>query len=396
MPQPTTKVVFWGVRGSTPTTQPNAWRYGGNTPCVEVIVSNGGRFVLDCGTGVRLLGNDWEQSSFGRSMEAHVLVTHYHWDHIQGIPFFSPFSQSRNRFHLYGFQSKFVGQDSLRRVFESQFASPYFPVGSSALSASRQFHEIEGGERFEIQGTYISSCWLNHPQGCLAYRLNTEAGSVVYATDNEPGVPEFDENLRQLASGADVLICDSQYSPEQLATSRKGWGHSSWLECVKLARQARVRNLVLFHHDPDSTDSVIDGFLHAARQEFPSTWAAMEGMSATIQQNTTDIAMASSRIAQRQRVHLEATVSGLSENGARFEEKAVVRDINFQGAYVALEHRPALQSQISVILTPPGAAESESLALRGTVTRADTTQHEGKVGVAVVFAEDEDRMRARD
>jgi phosphoribosyl 1,2-cyclic phosphodiesterase len=396
MTQPTTKVVFWGVRGSTPTAQPNAWRYGGNTACVEVISSNGARFVLDCGTGLRLLGNEWEQSGFGRSIEAHVLVTHYHWDHIQGIPFFPPFSQSRNKFHLYGFQSKFVGPDSLHKVFDAQLASPYFPVGASAMASAREFHEIDGGERFEINGTYISTCWLNHPQGCLAYRLNTEAGSVVYATDNEPGVPEFDENLRQIASGADVLICDSQYSPEQLATTRKGWGHSSWLECVKIARQARVRNLVLFHHDPDSTDGVIDGFLYAARQEFPSTWAAMEGMSATIQKNSTEVAMASSRIAQRQRVHVEATVSGVSDTGGRFEEKAIIRDINFQGAYIALEHRPALQSQIAVTLPLPGAPGAETLALRGTVTRADASLHESKIGVAVVFAEDEDRIRARD
>ena len=126
--------------------------------------------------------------------------------------------------------------------------------------------------------THTPTAWLNHPQGCLGYRLDTPFGSIVYATDNEPGVPEFDSNLRQLAQGADVLIYDAQYSPEQLASTRKGWGHSCWLEGVKIARESKVRNLILFHHDPDSSSRMVDGFLSAARQEFPSTWAAMEGM----------------------------------------------------------------------------------------------------------------------
>ena len=130
---------------------------------------------------------------------------------------------------------------------------------------------------------------MNHPQGCLGYRIDTAGGSVVYATDNEPGAPTCDQNLRQLAHGADVLIYDAQYSPEQLASARKGWGHSSWLEGVKIAREAKVRNLILFHHDPDSPDKVVDGFLSAARQEFPATWAAAEGMSITLSERGVDV-----------------------------------------------------------------------------------------------------------
>src|SRR5580698_11111887 len=272
MKQKPAKLTFWGVRGSTPTLERYTWRYGGNTPCLELNSPEGTHFILDCGTGLRALGNHWTSNAGTEGFDAHILVTHYHWDHIQGIPFFHPFFQQQNRFHFYSFESKYLGPNSLRKVLEAQLASPYFPVDLSMLTAGREFREVGGGEQFEINGTRVTTRWLNHPQGCLGYRLDTPGGSVVYATDNEPGVPEFDENLRQLAAGADVLICDAQYSPEQLASDRKGWGHSSWLEGVKIAREAKVGNLILFHHDPDSPDKVVDGFLSAARQEFPATW----------------------------------------------------------------------------------------------------------------------------
>jgi len=226
------KLVFWGVRGSTPTPERDTWRYGGNTPCLELTAPDGTQFILDCGTGLRTLGNRWTEQANGRGIRAHVLVTHYHWDHIQGIPFFHPFFESQNQFHFYSFQSKYLGPDSLKKVLEAQLASPYFPVDVSMMTAGRDFREVAGGDKWEIGGTHITAAWLNHPQGCLGYRLDTSGGSVVYATDNEPGPAEFDLNLRQLAHGADVLIYDAQYSPEQLASERKGWGHSSWLEGV--------------------------------------------------------------------------------------------------------------------------------------------------------------------
>src|SRR5579862_7141028 len=124
MTQNTAKLVFWGVRGSTPTPERETWRYGGNTPCLEFTAPGGVRFILDCGTGLRSLGNQWMQRD--GAFEAHVLITHYHWDHIQGIPFFHPFFEPQNRFHFYSFQSAAIGPDSLRHIFESQLASPNF------------------------------------------------------------------------------------------------------------------------------------------------------------------------------------------------------------------------------------------------------------------------------
>jgi len=391
MTQHAAKLVFWGVRGSTPTLERDTWRYGGNTPCLELTAPDGTRFILDCGTGLRMLGNRWTETQGGRSIDAHVLVTHYHWDHIQGIPFFHPFFEAQNRFHFYSFQSKYLGPNSLRQVFEAQLASPYFPVDVSMMCAAREFHEIGGGDKWEINGTRISAGWLNHPQGCLGYRIETSGGSVVYATDNEPGVPELDQNLRQLAQGADVLIYDAQYSPEQLASDRRGWGHSSWLEGVKIARETKARNLVLFHHDPDSTDKNVDGFLSAARQEFQPTWAATEGMSITLSERGVDVAMRESRLGQRRRLRFTATVTGQSEDGKPFEEKATVRDLSLQGAYLCLNNRPRLQSEVRVVIEASGdPTRSSVLSLRGTVVHFEPGREHSQNGMGIVFIEDSD------
>jgi phosphoribosyl 1,2-cyclic phosphodiesterase len=397
MTQNVAKLVFWGVRGSTPTLERETWRYGGNTPCVEVTAPGGVRFILDCGTGLRMLGNKWILLNGDTPTEAHILITHYHWDHIQGIPFFHPFYQSQGHFHFYGFQSKPLGPDSLRQVFEAQLASPYFPAGTSTMTALRSFREIAGGEKWEIQGTRVSAAWVNHPQGCLGYRLDMPVGSIVYATDNEPGVPELDRSLRQFAHGADVLIYDAQYSPEQLSSTRKGWGHSSWLEGVKIARDSKVKNLILFHHDPDSSDSTVDGFLSAARQEFPGTWAATEGMSVTLSERGVNVALRNSRMGQRRRLRFTATVSGQSDSGDQFEEKATVRDLSLQGAYLFLNSRPRLQSELRVVIEATGDQNRSSvLSLRGTVVHCQSGREKNQNGVGVLFIEESDPDPPRD
>ncbi|HVB57293.1 MAG TPA: MBL fold metallo-hydrolase [Candidatus Acidoferrales bacterium] len=391
MTQNTTKLVFWGVRGSTPTLERDTWRYGGNTPCAELTMPRGTRFILDCGTGLRMLGKRLANSHSEFGIEAHVLVTHYHWDHIQGVPFFQPLFEPQNRFHFYGFQSKFLGPDSLRQVLEAQLASPYFPVDITMMTAARSFREVTGGERWEIDGTRITTAWLNHPQGCLGYRLDTAMGSIVYATDNEPGVPEFDKSIRQFVQGADVLIYDAQYSPEQIASTRKGWGHSSWLEGVKIAREARVGNLILFHHNPDSSDSTVDGFLSAARLEFPATWAAAEGMCVTLSERGVDVAQRESRLAPRRRLRFAATVSGQAEDGTAFEEKAVVRDLSLQGAYLALHNQPKLQSELRLVIEAAGEQNRSSLlSLRATVIHCKPGRENGENGVGILFIAEAD------
>ena len=152
MSEPVAKLSFWGVRGSTPTVDPGTWRYGGNTPCLELITPDGLQIILDCGTGLRMLGSRWDAPNGDTAPETHILVTHYHWDHIQGIPFFAPLYDEKNHFHFYSFRSKYLGRDSLKQVFETQMALPYFPVNMSAMNAKRKFQEVDGGDHVILIG----------------------------------------------------------------------------------------------------------------------------------------------------------------------------------------------------------------------------------------------------
>jgi phosphoribosyl 1,2-cyclic phosphodiesterase len=386
---PIAKLSFWGVRGSTPTVDPATWRYGGNTPCLELMVPDGTQFILDCGTGLRMLGNRWAAPNGGKNPGTHIFVTHYHWDHIQGIPFFAPLYVENNEFHFYSFRSKFLGRDSLKQVFETQMALPYFPVDLSAMNAKRKFKEVDGGESFTVRENKITARWLNHPQGCLGFRIETPAGIVAYATDNEPGDAKLEENLHELAAGADIFINDAQYTPEQMATTRKGWGHSSWREGVRVAREAGAKTLVLFHHDPDSTDRMVDSLLKQAREEFDSVFAASEGMVITLGApgETVQAHMPGTRTALRREAQFHAKVCGLTEGGKAFEEETMVRDLSLQGALISLKHLPQLQSELQVTMDAPGPNGVQSMKLRGYVVRIDAGAEKGHVAVGVVFTD---------
>jgi phosphoribosyl 1,2-cyclic phosphodiesterase len=386
MPEQVAKLSFWGVRGSTPTVDRATWRYGGNTPCLELTAPDGSLFILDCGTGLRMLGKRWAAGD--EAIDAHIFVTHYHWDHIQGIPFFAPLYSPRNKFHFYSFRSEFLGRDSLKRVFEAQMAHPYFPVDLSAMSAAREFTEVAGDESFTVSGARVSTRWLNHPQGCLGFRFEMPAGTIVYATDNEPGRPEFDRSLRALADGADIFVNDAQFTPEQLATDRKGWGHSSWLEGVRVAEAAGVRNLVLFHHDPDSSDKTVDGILRDARGKFANTWAAAEGMVMTLSQGQIDVVIPAVREGLRRKANFRAHVIGVTQDGRQFEEETVIRELSLHGALVYLGHNPKLQSELQVMIENPGKDRGvQRLALRGCVVRIEPGPEKDQVGVGILFTE---------
>ncbi len=389
MTVPIAKLSFWGVRGSTPTVDPATWRYGGNTPCLELAAPDGTQFILDCGTGLRMLGSRWATPCAGRGPGTHIFITHYHWDHIQGIPFFAPLYAENNEFHFYSFRSKFLGRDSLRQVFEAQMAVPYFPVDMSAMSAKRKFQEVDGGDSFTIGENKITARWLNHPQGCLGFRIETPAGTVVYATDNEPGDAKLDESLRELATGADIFINDAQFTPEQLAATKKGWGHSSWLEGVKTARHAGAKTLVLFHHDPDSTDRMVDSILRQARDEFDSVFAASEGMVITLGAPADNVQahLPETRTALRREAQFHAKVRGVTEGGKEFEEETIVRDISLQGALISLKHLPRLQSELQVTMEAPGMDGAQAMKLRGYVVRIDAAAEKGQSAVGVVFTD---------
>jgi phosphoribosyl 1,2-cyclic phosphodiesterase len=395
MSGPVTKLSFWGVRGSTPTVDPATWRYGGNTPCLELTAPDGTQFILDCGTGLRVLGSRWTAPAAGviasgvRNPETHILVTHYHWDHIQGVPFFAPLYSENNAFHFYSFRSKHLGRDSLKQVFETQMATPYFPVNMSAMTAKKKFMEVRGGDSFTIGENKITARYINHPQGCLGYRIETPGGTVVYATDNEPGDPQLDNELRELAAGADIFVNDAQYTPEQLATTRKGWGHSSWREGVKVAREAGAKTLVLFHHDPDATDRMVDGLLRQAREEFDSVFAASEGMVIKLgsTDGTLETHMPVTRTALRREAQFRAKVSGFTEGGHAFEEETVVRDLALQGALISMQHCPRLQSELQITMETPGVDGPKAMKMRGYVVRIETSEEKGHSAVGVVFTE---------
>jgi phosphoribosyl 1,2-cyclic phosphodiesterase len=266
-------IKFWGVRGSTPAPQPENMRYGGNTSCVEVRVGDG-IYIFDCGTGFRVLGQALRSEMAGRAISAHIFVSHFHWDHIQGLPFFGPLydnPESRFQFH----SSSRIR--SLKQVFQEQMASPYFPVGLNQMQARQDFYDLEEGH-IPMGDVKIQTSWLNHPQGCMGFRLETRDGVMVYATDNEPGNALFDKNVRKLAAGADVLIYDAQYLPEEYAARRRGWGHSHWREAVNVVMESGAKELVLFHHDPDHDDACIDKVVKEACNYYPRVRAAAEGM----------------------------------------------------------------------------------------------------------------------
>jgi phosphoribosyl 1,2-cyclic phosphodiesterase len=259
-------VKFWGARGSIPT--PASWTrvYGGNTSCVEVRVDDT-IFICDAGSGIRELGKDLLERN-PRPTELHLLITHTHWDHIQGFPFFTPAYLKDMRMFVHG-----GAQDDNKsfRVLAGQMSSEYFPVSFQDLGANIVFENLDDGHK-DINGVRVRGIPLNHPGGCMGYALEKSGCKVVYATDNElllqpgdafpdslheGGLRHVPEALVKATRGADLLIADAQYDDTQYAT-KKGWGHSSCLSVVDFAIRAEVKNLALFHHDPESTDHELD------------------------------------------------------------------------------------------------------------------------------------------
>ncbi len=256
-------IRFWGVRGSIASPGEATRKTGGNTPCVE-IQSGEHTIILDAGTGLRRLGDRMLRD--GRT-EATLLLSHLHWDHIQGLPFFVPA-------YLPGHRLTLAGMKGLRAALGGQMAAPCFPVGLEAMRARLAFVELDHAP-LAVGALEVRAAKLNHPGGVLAYRVSLGGRSVVYATDTEHwAVP--DPHLVALARGADVLIYDAMYTEAEYP-SRVGWGHSTWQAGVAVADAAGVERLVLFHHDPARDDDAVDAIEREAALARPGTVAAREG-----------------------------------------------------------------------------------------------------------------------
>jgi phosphoribosyl 1,2-cyclic phosphodiesterase len=281
-------VTFWGTRGSIPTPGPQTARYGGNTPCIA-IAGGGPLVILDAGSGLRGLGHELMRAVDRPPLRADLLLSHTHWDHIQGLPFFKPLSVPGNALSIYGAAQEGI---SLEEILGRQMDPMVFPIPLKALAASIRVADISPG-RFDIEGFRVDAFRLRHPGTTLGYRLEpTDGGApVAYLTDNElgaGGVYDLPEDWRagliSALDGVDTLIHDAMYS-ESMIRARAGWGHSTPTEAVDLAAAARCRQLVLFHHEPEHDDRDVDGMLEGARRYAArvapslSVIAAAEGMT---------------------------------------------------------------------------------------------------------------------
>lgn len=270
----TFSIRFWGVRGSIAAPGPETAGVGGNTSCVEV-VCGASRFILDSGTGIRPLGDALMKEG---PVEATLLLSHHHWDHIQGLPFFTPIYIPTTKLTVVGPQTDRLSNID---VLEHQMSSPVFPVRLEELPCALETREVMAGDVLELGGARIRVAKGNHPGGSLAYRIEYAGRSVVYATDTEH-YSCVDPSLRALALGADVLIYDSQYTPAEYrgeaGPSRVGWGHSTYEDGAKLAHAADVGQYVLFHHDPRRTDAGVAELERKAQALFAGSIAAREGL----------------------------------------------------------------------------------------------------------------------
>jgi phosphoribosyl 1,2-cyclic phosphodiesterase len=264
-------VRFWGVRGSIACPGPRTVRYGGNTSSLEVRC---GEEVLlfDAGTGIRYLGRALE----GRRLDADIYFTHTHFDHVCGLPFFRPLFEPQNRFRLWAGHLR--GAMTLKRVLAEFMVSPLFPVPPEVFRSNLEYRDFTAGDTLATpKGVQVRTSVLNHPDGATGYRVDYDGRSLclIYDTEHVPG--SLDRNVLALIDGAELVIYDSMYTDDEYRRY-VGWGHSTWQEGIRLCREAGAKRMVVFHHDPDHDDEMLDGVAREVERALPGSVVAREGL----------------------------------------------------------------------------------------------------------------------
>jgi len=275
IPQPT-RLKFWGVRGSIPTPGRDTIFYGGNTACVEVR-ADGQMIVLDAGTGIRPLGVALNEEFRKQPIQLTILLSHTHWDHIQGFPYFLPAYNPKNKITILGYEG---AREGLENILSAQMESSYFPISMREMPGHLSIQELKD-LNFNIGPVRVQAEFLNHPGICTGYRIFASDGSISYLTDVElfqrmraqkssskdeqNFARQQDERVANFVRGSDILILDAQYDAEEYA-SHVGWGHSCMEDSVAFAMEAGVKKLFFFHHDPDHNDETISRFVARGRE----------------------------------------------------------------------------------------------------------------------------------
>jgi phosphoribosyl 1,2-cyclic phosphodiesterase len=270
----TFSVRFWGVRGSIACSGPRTVRYGGNTSCIEMRCGER-LLVFDGGTGLRYLGQTLKDAA-STPLDADLYLTHTHFDHVCGLPFFKPFFDPKNRWRLWA--GHLAEGMTLRRVLGEFMMAPLFPVPPQVFRARMEYREFKAGDTLRAgEDVAVRTATLNHPDGATGYRVEYGGRSVCYLTDTEhvPGAP--DRNILELIAGADLVIYDSMYTDAEYDTY-VGWGHSTWQEGVRLCRAAGAKRLAVFHHDPEHDDTLLEGIEREVSAALPGSVVAREGL----------------------------------------------------------------------------------------------------------------------